>query len=231
MYYNHFEHKSKNAIHIETIKKMTEQHTLVIELSAVIVSVAADGAPHIVVAEGCALPSGPLETQHTKLEQALRSWVARHSGLTLGYVEQLYTFADRDRETNGKRIISIGYLALARDLVPTGNDKLQTIDWYRFFPWEDHRTGAPVKLIAQIRKTLTLWKNQADSPTEKRQRTARIAVAFPKDPRDWNEELVLQRYELLWQAGLLKESRNEPPSPQTQPLPGLAMAHDHRRIL
>ena len=43
------------------------------------------------------LPSGPLQSQHRTLEMGLRTWVAEQTQLTLGYVEQLYTFGDRDR--------------------------------------------------------------------------------------------------------------------------------------
>lgn len=200
---------------------------IAIELSAVIVSLSAEGQPQVIVADGCALPSGPLETQHKKLEQALRTWVRKQSGLTLGYVEQLYTFADKDREASGERIISIGYLALTRDLSAKSLAHGQVIDWYRFFPWEDHRAGAPRALMDLIHKNLKTWKNQAPDAATKKLRDARIAVSFPKDPRNWNEELVLQRYELLWEAGLLAESR----SAKNAPIPSLSMAHDHRRIL
>src|SRR5213595_2941354 len=44
-----------------------------------------------------ALPSGPLEAEHRTLEIGLRAWVERQTGQRLGYVEQLYTFGDRDR--------------------------------------------------------------------------------------------------------------------------------------
>src|SRR6202047_2347113 len=44
-----------------------------------------------------ALPSGPLEAEHRTLEIGLRTWVERQTSQRLGYVEQLYTFGDRDR--------------------------------------------------------------------------------------------------------------------------------------
>ena len=77
------------------------------------------------------------------------------------------------------------------------------------------------------------WKDAASSPAAKQARAQRINVAFPKDMRRWNEELVLQRYELLWEAGLVEEAvaikRGKSPS-RCPPL-GAPMAHDHRRIL
>ena len=44
-----------------------------------------------------ACPPGPLQSEHRTLEMGLRTWVAEQTQLTLGYVEQLYTFGDRDR--------------------------------------------------------------------------------------------------------------------------------------
>ena len=206
---------------------MAAKQDIIVELSAVIVSIAT-GLPHIVVSNGYALPSGPLETQHKKLEQALRSWVAHQSNINLGYVEQLYTFADKDRETDGRRYISIGYLALAQSFT---NVQITTIDWYKFFPWEDRRGGAADKTIALILKHLNVWKNAAPSPAQKKEREARIAINFPKNPRDWNDELVLQRYELLWEAGLIEEAVRAGRKGAKAAIPCLAMAHDHRRIL
>lgn len=204
---------------------MIRQQKIIVELSAVITNVTA-GTPCIVVAPGMALPTGPLETQHKKLEQALRSWVASQSGLTLGYVEQLYTFADKDRETDGRRYVSIGYLALAPNLADT-----QTVDWYLFFPWEDQRAGPPVKLMGLIHKALAQWKNEASTALLRKQRLARIEINFPKEARNWNEELVLQRYELLWEAGLIEESVRSGNRRAKETIPSLPMAHDHRRIL
>lgn len=202
------------------------RQNIAIELSAVIVSVK-DGRPQIRIAPGPSLPSGPFETQHRTLEQGLRAWVAAQSGGGLGYVEQLYTFADKDRADQTRRFVSIGYLALGQD-VPNGPE---TADWYAFFPWEDHRAQPPKKLLDLIGKNLASWKNEAATPALKRERESRIAIAWPKDLRKWNEELVLQRYELLWEAGLIAESRRGANGPALLPIPGLSMRFDHRRIL
>ena len=66
-----------------------------------------------------ALPSGPFEAAtHRTLDLGLRRWVEEQAGLTLGYVEQLYTFADRHRDprelAGGPRIVTIGYLAAVK---------------------------------------------------------------------------------------------------------------------
>lgn len=202
-----------------------------IELSAVIVRVA-NGRPQLALAEGGALPSGPFETEHRTMEQGLRAW----AGMKLGYVEQLYTFADRDRTEGSRRVVSIGYVALIRtdepqDLKRSGPDGrgLLWSDWYRHFPWEDHRQGAPALIARHIMPGLRVWKNQAGSASVKRERAERIDSAFPSDMRHWHDEYVLQRYELLWESGLVAEAGHKPAA--ATPVLGLALPHDHRRIV
>src|ERR1700726_1900108 len=72
------------------------------------------GASGISPAE--ALPSGPLEAEHRTLEIGLRAWVERQTSQRLGYVEQLYTFGDRDRVAgDDSRVLpalTVAYLAL-----------------------------------------------------------------------------------------------------------------------
>ena len=62
------------------------------------------------------------------------------------------------------------------------------------------------------------------------ERRRRAALTFGLDGREWNEELVLQRYELLYEAGLTPESRRGQAEPAA-PAPGRPMLADHRRIL
>jgi hypothetical protein len=58
----------------------------------------------------------------------------------------------------------------------------------------------------------------------------RAAITFGLDGRDWNEELVLQRYELLYEASLIPEAARDKGGTAPQ-MPGHAMVADHRRIL
>src|ERR1700687_1675982 len=66
-----------------------------------------------------ALPSGPLEAEHRTLEIGLRGWVERQTSQRLGYVEQLYTFGDRDRamgdDSRTLPALTVAYLALVRE--------------------------------------------------------------------------------------------------------------------
>src|SRR5271170_3175955 len=92
-----------------------------------------------------ALPSGPLEAEHRTLEIGLRAWVERQTSQRLGYVEQLYTFGDRDRVAGEAALalpaLVVAYLALAREAA--GAAAAEWRSWYRYFPWEDWRQGKP----------------------------------------------------------------------------------------
>src|SRR5689334_16705572 len=97
-----------------------------------------------------ALPSGPLEIEHRTLELGLRAWVERQTSQKLGYVEQLYTFGDRDGIETGEafrgRALTVAYLALVREARAAGTAEANWRSWYRFFPWEDWRSGRPSAL-------------------------------------------------------------------------------------
>ena len=198
------------------------------ELIAVIVAVT-DGEPRILtIGAGRALPSGPFESSHRSLQSGLREWVERQTHHPLGYVEQLYTFADRDRApAGGRRVVSISYLGLTRETRAAGGPEVGWQGWYRYFPWEDRR-GQPGTAHEAIRPHLAAWAEAAADAATRFIRQQRVAVAFAFGEAGWNEELVLQRYELLYEAGLVPEA---PGRPETPSVPGERLIHDHRRIL
>jgi len=206
---------------------------LLLELSAVVVAVTAEEPRVLAIEDGAALPSGPFESDHRTLELGLRAWVEEQTRLPLGYVEQLYTFADRDRATSGpdQRVISLSYLALAREARAAMLPGAGWHNWYRYFPWEDWRAGPNALVAETILPELAAWAASADESDLRRRRRQRVSVAFGEDARSWNEELVLQRFELLYEAGLVPEAARDRPLSSAALLPGQAMAHDHRRIL
>lgn len=178
--------------------------------------------------EGSLLPSGPFETDHPTLQTGVRAWVERQTHHPLGYIEQLYTFADRYREsTMGYRIVSISYLGLTRERAAAGQHEPGWHSFYRYFPWEDWREGQPKVLGRAVLPRLKDWVEQA-ADAAKRDRRQRVDGNF--DLSAWNEELVLQRYELLYEAGLVPEA-GRPRKPVGDPVPGEPMRYDHRRIL
>ena len=64
-------------------------------------------------------------------------------------------------------------------------------------------------------------------------RDQRVRTTFGLAPARWDEERVLERYELLYEAGLALEARRDRgvPSDPAAPILGAPMAMDHRRIL
>ena len=196
------------------------------ELIAVIVAVTGGEPRVLTIDDGSALPSGPFELTHRSLQAGTRSWVEQQTHHALGYVEQLYTFADRDRTAAGQRTVSVSYLGLTREMRASGEPGVLWQSWYRYFPWEDRRDDAAAALTAAIDGRLRAWADGAEDPATRRARLGRVGITFGHDGRTWNEELVVQRYELMWEAGLVAES------PQVEaPVDSEPMTHDHRRIL
>jgi hypothetical protein len=217
-------------------RRSTDRAALSIRLSAVIVAATIDEPRVLTLRFGHeasdALPSGPLEVEHRTLEVGLRAWVERQTGQKLGYVEQLYTFGDRDRVEDARagRALTVAYLALVREARPGGTAEAVWQNWYRYFPWEDWRGGKPPALLP-LEGRLAVWARQAAGEAQRRLREERLGLAFA---RSWNEELVLERYELLYEAGLIQERRRDSGSPmpaEDGPVSGEPMAADHRRIL
>jgi hypothetical protein len=200
-----------------------------LSLEAVIVAVTDDRPRLLAVAAGrqrFAIPSGPLDPEgDPTLERGLRGWVRQQSGLDVGYVEQLYTFGDRDRRhtMGAPRLLSVAYLALVREEQPSPG--AAWLDYYELFPWEDHRAGRPEVLDARILPHLDQWAGADDV------RRARARVTFGVEPTPWDAIRVLERYELLYEAELIAEyffdrGRTVPSTLGT----GTPLAYDHRRI-
>jgi hypothetical protein len=216
--------------------------SLPIRLSAVICAATIEAPRVLTVRSGRAaaetLPAGPLEVEHRTLEIGLRAWVERQTGERLGYVEQLYTFGDRDRveadAVRPGRALTVAYLALVREARSSAAAEAAWQSWYRYFPWEDWRRGRPAAL-ASLEEGLARWARAGAGEAECRLRAERSGLAFGAPwAASWNEERVLERYELLYEAGLIEERRRDldrEARPAADPTFGMPMAADHRRIL
>ncbi len=217
-----------------------------IGLNAAVVAID-NRAPAILVIAGeqgvrDALPFGPFEpTRHRTFETSLRASVEAQTALKLGYIEQLYTFGDRGRQKApdeaGTHMVSVGYLALTR-MDAEATEKLEAVgarwrDWYAFLPWEDWRSGRPAILDRTIIPALTEWAAESAPHDSKALpgRKARLRLAFGLDDFPWDEERVLERYELLYEGGLAAEAVTDGWAAPGKPAAGVAMRHDHRRIL
>ncbi len=229
---------------------------IVIGLSAVIIAIRGDDAVVLTVRPHDArtsrpstlagLPFGPFDPEGRRtFELALRAFVAEQTHFDLGYVEQLYTFGDRGRDApvadvgaGASRVISVGYLALTPQAVETSAPDTAWSAWSRYFPWEDWRHGRPPVLDQVIGPALDAWTAVARGP-EAAQRRSRARLLFALEGAPWNEERVLDRYELLYEAGLAPEAERDHERAAgrqaPEPLPaspfGEPMISDHRRIL
>lgn len=201
------------------------------ELVAVLVAVT-HGEPRVLTTEDArALPAGPFELAHRSLQAGLRAWVEAQTHHPLGYVEQLYTFADGDRsDESGARVMSVSYLGLTREAGETGVAQVGWQDWYRYFPWEDRRVGTAL-VDDLIVPRLRAWCDDTADAAMRHRRRQRVAITFGLDGAAWNEDMVLQRYELLFEAGLVPEAARRQPGAAAALVPGEPMRHDHRRIL
>lgn len=213
-----------------------------VDLTAVIVAVTGSDPRLLVVRPRGGgldrLPAGPLQPEHPTLQSGLRRWVEQQTRQSLGYVEQLYTFGDRYRVLAGgapdahHRSLSLAYLALVQEARPAGHGKGLWRGWYEFFPWEDGRPGDP-EARQTIVERLLAWAEQGGA-AGRRHRRERAELLFGLGEAAWDEERALERYELLYEAGLVPEAWHdrgiEPPATAAT-APGALMAADHRRIL
>jgi hypothetical protein len=183
--------------------------------------------------DGTALPFGPFDPANDRtFELSLRAFVTAQTGFRPGFVEQLYTFGDAGRESprpapgpERQREISVGYLALTRDASTANAAEAHWTPVLDAFPWEDRCDPAdPARAL--IADALAVWA--AGDPRRAARADGLFALA---SGQRWNEERVLERYELLYEAGLVPEAARDGGRQCGAPLPGLAMASDHRRIL
>jgi hypothetical protein len=223
---------------------------IVVGLNAVIVAVT-DDEPRLLTVERSeqvpagagpeapALPFGPLDPAgHRTLELGLRAWVREQAALELGYVEQLYTFADRNRDPRerrgGPRVVSIGYLALVRE-GRVAESQARWRGFYEFLPWEDGRRGRPAPIGDVIAAALGRWAAAGKDAETRRARRERADITFGLRGAALDGVRVLERYELLYEAGLVEEAVRDEVAPAPSdgagtPL-GEPMALDHRRLM
>lgn len=184
-----------------------------VELSATLVSVRA-GQPWLYLdqLQPGKLPGGPLDEADPTLELGVRRRLTGSVAQAVGYIEQLYTFGDRQRGAAPEtRVLSIAYLGLMRGL-----PRERTVSFYELFPWEDKRepwSPATERTLSELEK----WCGKEDS------RIWRYRVYFGQQGSPWSPERVLERYELLYEAGLVQEAGKGKAS-------GLPLWADHRRI-
>lgn len=200
------------------------------ELAAVLIAVTDSTAKVLTVDHGNTLPNGPLSPIHRSLQAGVRQWVETQTHQSLGYVEQLYTFVDTERKTStGHYLIYISYLGLVREETKPLESAAIWQDWYTYFPWEDHRHSRPDFIEQNLYPIFRHWINAGNTIAEQKSREQRVKLCWGISPFAWNEEYVLQRYELMYEVGILPEASNQQEPPKN--FSGKPMDHDHRRVL
>lgn len=232
--------------------RATDGREVSAELLAVVVAIV-EGEPCVLtLGDPARLPAGPLMPGHHSLQAATRAWVEDQTGRELGYLEQLYTFVDLDREQGDGHRLSVSYLGLTtptshahplRETIaigrPEGDGRAESDTtsqrpgiggWSRVYgllPWEDLRASG--ELPASIAAALAAWSDS--DPESADARRQRCATTFGLDGAAWQPDLVLQRYELMYEVGLVPESPAGRRLPVTGLAPGRRMLGDHRRVL
>lgn len=214
---------------------------IIVDLNAVIFSINTADENGLIVKtindQHNLLPWGRYNPQnHKTMEQGLRHWVNEQTDLELNYVEQLYTFGDQGRFSYGnpnRHILTTGYIAsVAYDSI---NDV--SVTWnsiYDHFPWEDFRNDRPAIIDQFIVPNLLEWSDSQETKD-------RIIACFGTPQDIWNDETVLERFELMYEANLVFEAIRDANenmdavtyvrSKETKLPTGRYMQYDHRRIL
>lgn len=162
------------------------------------------------------------------LETAVRESVHATTGRDLGYLEQLLTdYGPLDQTGHETRAsasqLSISYLALARSDTQALAKSARWLDCYELLPWEDFRGGRPSVLASHILPGLDAWCAKATGEAEPHEAAAvetpmsrreRVAVSFGLSGRSWDDQRVVDRFDLLLEAGLV-----QPTGPTSQVVP------------
>lgn len=167
-----------------------------------------DNAPHVILLRHDQ-DTPTFEESHHSLQKRLCHWAETLTHCSIGYMEQLYTFSSFPKQGQTPHI-HITYLALSPDHPRHCHGSL-----YQHFPWEDRRSENGTRKLAQFITSIKQWAAGHE------ERQSRIAPAFGLHDLPWDDTRVLERYELLWESGLV---------PRTVPSPE-ATGEDDRRLL
>ncbi|HWB46631.1 MAG TPA: NAD regulator [Hyphomicrobiaceae bacterium] len=169
------------------------------------------------------LPGGAFSpSRHASLEESLRSWVRQQTGLDIGTVRQLCTLADPPDADAHPMAFSVCYMALVADDQGRDGSGAAWRSWYTYFPWEDWRKGKPACLGETIEPPLRAWAAASGGSD----RSRRVRICFGLDGAAWDEEKVLERFDLLCEAGLAAGNGDDAAPGLPRGMPG-----NHARVL
>ena len=181
-----------------------------------------------------ALPCGPFRpSEHRTLEGSTRAWIDAQTGVHIGLLQHLYANGDSG-DVDDKRVaphtVRISSLALVGPGQCSDRTRATWRSWYTYFPWEDWRRGKPACLLA-IEQRLNAWASNPSTPcaaTLANDRAHRVRIAFGTSAA-WDEEKVLERYDLMREAGVV--GQNMAAAAGLSAKPTHALRPDHALVL
>lgn len=187
---------------------------LEVDLVAAVLAIQ-DEQPVVLLADPKALrlPTCSFEpSRHETLDSACRQGVFGGFGFEPAHMEQLASHCTSASDGRGTPLLSIGYLALARPETLAHIARASMLRIYDALPWEDWRSGRPACLADTVVPALTRWLETSNAADESGAicRSERVRIAFGLGESRWDDERVLERLEILEQAGLL--TRVSPPA-------------------
>jgi hypothetical protein len=210
-----------------------------VALTAAILAVRA-GEPVVAVvpAQGAreeSLPCGPFcPRSHRTLEGAVGAWTHAQTGVEIGFLRQLGASAEGASAEPAQRTVAVSYMALVGPGQCSDRTQASWRSWYAFLPWEDWRHGRPDCLAGLVGR-LEAWAAEAGPPCTAEpspgERGQRIRLAFGAAGAGWDEEKVLDRYELLQEAGLIGTTAADDAEPPLLPRLVHPLLGDHAAVL
>jgi len=189
--------------------------TIAVGLTAVVLAVRDDEPVVAVLADAGearprqALPGGLFRAgEHDSLDAGLIAAVARQTGLELRQTRQIAAASTRASGDGpvASVVLSISYLALIGPEQANQRGVVVWRSWYHYFPWEDWRHGRPACLKQEIEPALNAWAGAEPAcVSEHPDRAQRVRLCFGCDGAAWDEEKVVERYDLLCEAGLIRD--------------------------
>ncbi len=139
------------------------------------------------------------------LDDHMRASVVRETGIDVEHVEQLQ--ATITSPVAGVPMFCIGYLALTRTPERDTADRAHWHKLYQHFPWEDWRRGAPRYLLDHVFPCLDAWAmepHRGSARPRETSRQRRISMCFADKGQMWDEDKVVERFDLMCDAGLIE---------------------------
>lgn len=159
------------------------------------------------------LPCGRFRpSHHGTLEEAADEAIPPLVRPTVGAIEQLAarSYGSIDAGAGG-HALTVAYLGLSREDPAADTDGWAWVPVYDVLPWEDWRGGPPACLAQTLVPTLMAWARGRDAaaPDAAQQTVDRVRIAFGQDGCGWDDERVVERFELLGEAAVRPSTGDE----------------------